>query len=217
MKSIYIVSTAEFAANNKYKIGKHAGSSSKLTSRYRTALVNPIIFGIYQCENYSYAETLLLEKFAKHRILDDYGGFTEWLQVDLQSILVAIPEILDIANAIPESIIDNEGEQKQFDIDEFLDGVENIGSADEPLLAAIDVAGKIKDGSYHKVIQNMNDEYVIEKKHFRGGQMRLMKFLTKKGFYKYLLEASLPNARQFQDWFYSRLHHSFINFSKCKK
>lgn len=79
--------------------------------------------------------------------------------------------------------------------------VEVIGTIKEPLFAVVDVAKKIKDDNYHRTIKGMDIEFVVERKHFRGGKMRMMKFFTEDGLYEYLFTHKFnEEAKKFRKW-----------------
>lgn len=80
--------------------------------------------------------------------------------------------------------------------------IEIIGTIEAPLFVAIDVAKKVGDEEhYARKIMNFGTEFVVEKKHFRSGQKRLMKFFTEHGLHEYLF--TLKNnekASNFRKW-----------------
>lgn len=85
-------------------------------------------------------------------------------------------------------------------------GIRNAGTAFEPLLAAVDVADKIKDQNYRRKLKDWNDKYLTRRMYTdKLGRSVEMKFLTERGLYKYLLQSDLPDAEPFQEWVFDRL------------
>lgn len=89
---IYIISTDEYAKINKYKVGKHFGSESKLLSRYRTYLINPKLFYTkeFSKDNINEIEEKIKATLIDNRIKNNTGRFTEWVLCDLEKIKVII-------------------------------------------------------------------------------------------------------------------------------
>src|SRR5579871_6169803 len=94
---IYIVSNSDFSEKNKYKIGKHTGSETKLISGYKTSLIDPKIYLFIQCKNNEQAEQakveikmILKDKF----IRNDNGRLSEWVILELQQLIDIVNKIM---------------------------------------------------------------------------------------------------------------------------
>lgn len=94
MTSIYILSTREEAEKDKYKVGKHTGTQSKLLSRYGTPLINPIIYYFREVNNAKVIEDIFKKRFKEHRIVNENDSTTEWVNLELNLIINAIDEII---------------------------------------------------------------------------------------------------------------------------
>ena len=91
----YIVSTRRRAAKNMYKIGRHKGNKKKLQSRYVTYLVHPIIFFFHETKNAFDIEKMVKEKLYNHRIANEDGHKTEWVNLSLGVLFERVWEIID--------------------------------------------------------------------------------------------------------------------------
>lgn len=89
-ESIYVVSTKSRALENIYKIGYHTGTQKKLLSRYRTSLINPIIYFFINVDNKEVIEKNVHEKLKDYMILDDDSNKTEWFKVSIFEIVRTI-------------------------------------------------------------------------------------------------------------------------------
>lgn len=96
MKRIYVVSTEEWARENKYKLGKHTGSKKLLEHRYITSLIDPIVYAFVQVDNYTEFEKDLFVYLDKYNLLRKTGSRTEWFRVDLANILRKINKLKQI-------------------------------------------------------------------------------------------------------------------------
>lgn len=93
MKAIYLISSKDRVKKNKYKFGKHTGTSVRLISRYITALIKPIIFHFAIVENNDEIEKEVLRRLDKYRIVNSRGNKSEWLQTELIRIVDTINEV----------------------------------------------------------------------------------------------------------------------------
>lgn len=91
---IYIISNEINVKESRYKIGRHAGSQGKLVQRYKTPLVNPIIYLFYPCSDAMLIETIILKVLDDNRIRDDNNRKTEWIQLPLIDILQKVLPVL---------------------------------------------------------------------------------------------------------------------------
>lgn len=122
MEAIYVISTKEKSNNNEYKIGKHTGTQSKLLSRYKTPLINPVIYFYLHCENSLNVENEIKKLLKDKRIKNEDGAYTEWVKLNLQQIVNNIYEILNknITNVnYLNNLNDNISEYKKIETDEI--------------------------------------------------------------------------------------------------
>lgn len=92
LEFIYIISTPEKSKNNEYKISKHIGSQRKLLKVYQAVLSMPMIF--YTClinEKINYKT--ILENLKKYEINSEDREFTNWIKLDLDSIIKIINKV----------------------------------------------------------------------------------------------------------------------------
>lgn len=82
MTFIYIVSNHIYAEKNMYKIGKHKGTKKMLIKRYKTYLIDPIVYFFFPTGTVSSDETTLLSRFSKFRM-----GSSEFLQMPIDKLL----------------------------------------------------------------------------------------------------------------------------------
>lgn len=79
---IYVISNQVYADKNMYKIGKHTGSKKGLIKRYKTYLIDPILYILYPTGESSLDETNILSRVAKYRL-----GTSEFVQLELDKII----------------------------------------------------------------------------------------------------------------------------------
>jgi hypothetical protein len=84
---LYIVTTPYLLENKMFKIGRHHGTFSKLSSRYRTYLIFPLILYFVPFNNYVKAEELLKSRLEKYRVLNDNDRLSEWVNIDYSVII----------------------------------------------------------------------------------------------------------------------------------
>ena len=74
---VYMITSELYQTQNLYKIGYHTGSLTKLKSRYKTYLIDPICVRFVKCYDYKRHEKTL------HRIFSNYRqNDTEWFKLD---------------------------------------------------------------------------------------------------------------------------------------
>lgn len=88
--SVYIISNDVNHKQGRYKFGKHGGTQRELINRYKTPLVNPIIYFYFPCSDNSIVEKAILAKLDIYRVRDDNGRLTEWINYPLINILQVI-------------------------------------------------------------------------------------------------------------------------------
>lgn len=87
MQSLYIISTKDLAEKNVYKIGIHKGTKKALLSRYRTYLINPIIFYYMESDESWLIERKLLLVFNNDLITNNNNRKSEWIKIELNYII----------------------------------------------------------------------------------------------------------------------------------
>ena len=82
MTFIYIVSNDIYSERNMYKIGKHKGTKKMLIKRYKTYLIDPIVYFFFPTGTVSQDEVNLLDRFSKFRM-----GTSEFLQIPIDKLI----------------------------------------------------------------------------------------------------------------------------------
>ena len=82
MTFIYLLSNSIYSEKNLYKIGKHKGNKKMLIRRYKTYLIEPIVYFFFPTGNASYDEITLLQRLSKFRM-----GTSEFVQLPLDDLL----------------------------------------------------------------------------------------------------------------------------------
>jgi hypothetical protein len=82
---IYVISNQVYADKNMFKIGKHTGSKKGLLRRYKTYLIDPILYILFPTGAQSQDESILLSRLSKYRI-----GTSEFVQLSLDQITSTI-------------------------------------------------------------------------------------------------------------------------------
>ena len=113
MQSIYIISTIQKADNDKYKFGRHKGPKKKLKSRYRTYLIEPIIYFFKPVNNYILVENIVKDILNDFRIINNNGKKTEWVKLNLLKIIKIIETVIEIFDDM----------DKKIDINDFLKAI----------------------------------------------------------------------------------------------
>jgi hypothetical protein len=85
MTFIYVISNQVYAEKNLYKIGKHKGTKKKLLRRYKTYLIDPIVYYFFPTGTYYTDEQTLLSRFSNYRM-----GTSEYVHLDIERILETI-------------------------------------------------------------------------------------------------------------------------------
>jgi hypothetical protein len=78
---IYVISNQVYSDKNMFKIGKHTGSKKDLLRRYKTYLIDPILYILFPTGTQSQDESILLSRLSKYRI-----GTSEFVQLNLDQI-----------------------------------------------------------------------------------------------------------------------------------
>lgn len=94
MSFLYIVSFRQMVAENKYKFGMYAGTREQLISRYITPMPDPIIYYYREVLNNYEIEQSVLSKLDKHRVINNRGNKSEWIQMSLHEIIDTIEDII---------------------------------------------------------------------------------------------------------------------------
>lgn len=94
MELVYVISSPDSAANDIYKIGRHTGPQKKLLARYATYIIPPVIYFSHPTSSGSALERLIFDRFNDHRIERDEDDISEWVQLDLNTILQGIMTII---------------------------------------------------------------------------------------------------------------------------
>lgn len=82
----------------------------------------------------------------------------------------------------------------------FLDpDIRMVGTPDDPLFLVAEVARKIGDTHYRRVVSNYGNDFVV-----RSGATRPLMF-TEIGLYKYLLSSKREEAEPLQRWVCARI------------
>jgi len=85
-------------------------------------------------------------------------------------------------------------------------GIRMLGTANEPLFCATDVARYIQDSHGAQTFQGMSDEYIKwEEARDSMGRLRKTRFLVEFGLYEYLLASKRTLARPFKIYTYRML------------
>ena len=82
MTFIYVVSNHIYSSKNLYKIGKHTGTKKMLIQRYKTYLMEPIVYFYFPSGDISHDETSLLKRFSKYRV-----GTSEFVEIHIDKLL----------------------------------------------------------------------------------------------------------------------------------
>lgn len=82
---IYVISNQVYADQNMFKIGKHTGSKKGLIRRYKTYLIDPILYILFPTGTQSHDESVLLSRLSKYRI-----GTSEFVHLSLDQITSTI-------------------------------------------------------------------------------------------------------------------------------
>jgi hypothetical protein len=85
MTFIYVISNQVYADKNLFKIGKHKGSKKKLIRRYKTYLIDPIVYYFFPTGTYYTDEQAILQRFSNHRM-----GTSEYVHLDIERIMEII-------------------------------------------------------------------------------------------------------------------------------
>lgn len=95
MEFIHIISTAEMAEENEFKLGRHKGSLEKLLSHYKGPLINPEIYFVMHVTNNVDIKSKILKSVDKYRIKNCNNRKTNWLNLDLSNIISHITNVME--------------------------------------------------------------------------------------------------------------------------
>jgi hypothetical protein len=82
---IYVISNKVYSDHYMYKIGKHTGTKKKLIKRYKTYLIEPIVYLFFPTHTPLKDECAILARLAKYRI-----GNSEFVKLDLDQVMFMI-------------------------------------------------------------------------------------------------------------------------------
>jgi hypothetical protein len=82
---IYVISNSVYSGQNMYKIGKHTGSKKSLIKRYKTYLIDPVVYLLFPTGTSSSDESSILSRLLNYRV-----GTSEFVKLDLETILDTI-------------------------------------------------------------------------------------------------------------------------------
>jgi len=85
MTFIYIVSNNIYSEKNMFKIGKHKGTKKMLIKRYKTYLIDPIVYFFFPTGNVSQDESNLLQRFSNYRVSN-----SEFLNIKLEDLIFKV-------------------------------------------------------------------------------------------------------------------------------
>ena len=87
MASIYIISTQSKAKRDRYKVGIHTGTIERLLSRYRTYLLNPILYHYIELDESLAVESSLKNSLLKFRLFNNNDNLSEWYNMELNNLI----------------------------------------------------------------------------------------------------------------------------------
>lgn len=79
---IYIISNKVYSDQNMFKIGKHTGSKKGLIRRYKTYLIDPVIYLFFATGTSTQDENILLQRLSNYRV-----GSSEFIQLELETLI----------------------------------------------------------------------------------------------------------------------------------
>jgi hypothetical protein len=90
MKNIIYILSDESSLEEKYKVGSHSGSLSKLKSRYITPIPKLKIHYFIKHNNARSVETIFKQLYINQRVINSNGKVSEWVQAPLEEIFNTI-------------------------------------------------------------------------------------------------------------------------------
>lgn len=110
MEAIYVVSTEEFAAINKYRMGRWSGNEQGLMNRYSTYLIKPKIYYFRIVNIAAEIELTIKNRLNKYRLKSDKDRLLEWVLIDLTDLIACIENTIqcfgqDISEIVNEDPI----------------------------------------------------------------------------------------------------------------
>lgn len=113
MSSMYIISTQSKANKNKYKVGIHSKSINELLSRYRTSLLNPILYYYFDLDKSAAVERSLKVNLLQFRLFNNNDRLSEWFNMELDNLIWFVHNEIDKVNIEAASAaIDNKTDDK---------------------------------------------------------------------------------------------------------
>jgi hypothetical protein len=82
MTFVYVISNGIYSQKNMFKIGKHKGTKKMLMKRYKTYLIEPIVYLFFPTGNASQDEAILLQRFTNYRV-----GGSEFIEMRLDDLM----------------------------------------------------------------------------------------------------------------------------------
>lgn len=162
-KSIYVVSIAEWAAVNKYKVGIHTGSQKKLLSRYGTALTDPIIYFFYLCEFNVELEKKMKTELLLNRVKTEDGMVSEWVIMDLFEIIGHIKQFADELMVKPATVInDGKTEMPEGHVSDVLWDKLVEHQIDNEIMKNHRTFVKMPEGPWDKLVEHQTDNEQME-------------------------------------------------------
>ena len=119
MENIYILSTNKRSLRNIYKVGRHTGEKIRLINRYKTPLINPIVYLFQRVTTSKTAEKEIKEELNHFRIKNKNGRKTEWIIMEFSLLKQRITPILDKYEEPVESSDENYDDFVEYNDEEF--------------------------------------------------------------------------------------------------
>lgn len=109
MEAIYVLSDPDSIVRNKYKIGITRRTKELLLRDYRRSRPEVQLYLFEECFNSKEIETLVLNKLEKYRIKHESGNLSEWVQIELPTIISIIRTLLK-DNKVNHKLVEAEPE-----------------------------------------------------------------------------------------------------------
>jgi hypothetical protein len=82
MTFIYVISNHVYSEKNMYKIGKHKGTKKMLIKRYKTYLIDPMVYFFFPTGSAAQDESILLDRLSNFRV-----GTSEFINLSIDKLL----------------------------------------------------------------------------------------------------------------------------------
>jgi len=99
MNNIYVLSDPDSSRSDKYKIGITSRTKSKLKNDYRRSRPEVKIYLFESCKNNKLIESNILNKFNDKRIKHESNQLSEWLNIDLNTLLTEVRKELQLQSS----------------------------------------------------------------------------------------------------------------------